>query len=927
MKIRNTLNLWQVTLAGWLLFGFTYTWASTSPSAVSCQSAFSNFTELAQSVSKNAEFSNSAEHHRLFELYRRRFLSGNDTRRTLKDVMDIVKRHPELSKPALREQILTFEQRNYEPSSDLEEVVQRLKNSASQFSAQVVQPEANMGFWQRLLMPFNKEELNGLSRQEQKAKQKEHKAQFREYFYQVFSQRDLAILNSHSIPSQEKTIHVYKILSRIRTQMMEEGKDVKALSQAMVDLVHTSGFRNPHYINMLKSENALDQLKGLEYILEERDRVAVELGFAGHFLELQRELNVDHPIGSTKTENLSQVLLAIQKEIQNSSYVLEGEQVFRVRALSLQESPFRGCLGGDCSTDGYFDLALDPNFLYFTLTDQEFQSSGHITLVLGTAYSQKEKRHVKIAFVDKIQNVSQVMILPMLEAVRLSLEELGYRLGLSVNGGDQNGLSNNEKIRNYMIAEVSSLLGHQLKDFTPHKNHYNFNQGHSRAYNKPRLLEFERYERDFTIEAGEIYTRSKIPEDSIVADLFQKLLSLKDSKKEEDQIRFINQLLFLTKIKELELSEEFAIGYLNSKVRDQQVSFKVRKKALYNLFMIWAKNNEEKICQIGILHILENFSLEERTEIMGDMSNWKNSNEWYRRSFIDIFSHRVITSSISTDTLKAILHSSLGQIIDMNAGWSSLFQAVRTGDQKKVKHFLDLGFDINVRNEYGQTVLFEALQKDLDNGDQSMVKFLLDLGADVNASNTDGQNLLERAAMRGNLSMVKLLLDHGADVNAIERHHETALFELVRYGEISILKLLLDYGANVNIRNHYGETALSVLIRNRGIQSTMIIAQLLLDHGADVNIRNHEGETVLFKVVKYNQEYLIPLLLDHGANVNIRNHYGETVLSIAWKKRDQIAIKKLLAHEGITQSQYAYSRLREMVTTLWSRFFQVVEVN
>ena len=108
---------------------------------------------------------------------------------------------------------------------------------------------------------------------------------------------------------------------------------------------------------------------------------------------------MNHPIGSTKKENLSQILSDIQREIQNSPYTVAGQQVFRVRALSLQESPFRGCLGGDCSTEEYFNLGLDPNFISFTLTNEEFQSSGHITVVLGKARSEKEKSRIKIAFV------------------------------------------------------------------------------------------------------------------------------------------------------------------------------------------------------------------------------------------------------------------------------------------------------------------------------------------------------------------------------------------------------------------------------------------------------------------------------------------------------------------------------------------------
>ena len=632
MKFQKSYVLLKKVFVFAVLFVSCLSWAGSSSTAL-CESTISNLYELATAVTKNAQFSDSKAHRQLFNTYQIQFLGekNNSDERSLEDIMDIVKRYPELSKPIFREQNLTLEQKTYEPPQSLRNVVQRLKNSANQFQAQIFQPEANIGFWQRLLMPLKKEELNGLSQQEKKTKQQQHKAQFRKYFDQVFTPEDQEVLKDDSMTNIEKTIAVYRILERIRTQMIEEGKEVQALSQAMVDLVHTSGFRNPHYTTLLKSQNALDQVTGLEQILNERDIVAMRLNFSNHFSELINSFEVDHPIGSAKKENLSQVLSDIQKEIQNNPYIISGKQVLRVRALSFQESPFRGCLGGDCSTEEYFDLALDPNFIYFTLTNKEMQSSGHITVVLGTALSKKEKRHIKTAFVDKIQNIPQMMILPMLSAVRLSLEEKGYRLGLPVDVGDHNGLSNMETIRDYINSEVNPLFTHQLEDFKPHKNKYNFYQGHSRAYSNPKLLEFERQEGDFTIEAGETHKQSKIPEELKVENLFQEILSWKDSEKEEDQIQFIDHLKSLPKLEELGLSEDFAENYLKSKIKDRQMPFKLRKKALYTLISL----GKRKITNEDILSLMtHHFSENEQKAIVGEISNWIDSNEYYKQDFI-----------------------------------------------------------------------------------------------------------------------------------------------------------------------------------------------------------------------------------------------------------------------------------------------------
>ena len=742
MKTQKSCVLLQKVFVFTALFFSCLSWASSSQ-AVSCKSSFSNLNDLAQAVTKNAEFSSSKTHRRLFEIYQNQFLGErNNTEKSLEDVIDIVKhsKHSKHSKPALREQILTLEQRSYEPSQSLKEIVQRLKNSANQFQAQLFQPEANLGFWQRLLFPLKKEELNGLSKQEKQAKQKEHKTKFRKHFNHILTQEDREILKDDSMNTIEKTIAVYRILDRIKSQMVEENRDVQPLSQAMVDLVHTSGFRNPHYLSMLRSQNALDQIKGLEKILNERDTAAIGLNFENHFSELITSLNIDHVTGSTKKENLSQTLSAIQKAIQNTPYTVAGKQVLRVRALSLQESPFRGCLGGDCSTQLYFELALDPNFIYFTLTNEDFQSSGHITVVLGKAYSKKEEKHIKTAFVDKIQNVPQVMILPMLEAIYLSLEELGYHLGLPVEVGDHNGLyglyglSNMDNIRTYMDSEVNPLLTHELIEFKPHKNKYNFDKGYSKAYSKPKLLEFERQGGDFKIEPGEIYKKSKIPKKLKVEDLFQEILSLRDSEKEEDQIQFISHLKSLSEIEALskEFGGYFTDNYLKSKIKEKQTPFKVRKKALYTFIgrqyaggttlyldtkvywntrnpLKYSKDQIEPRFQNPLYLITSNFSENEQIAIVGEISNWIFSKTHYKKEFMRWFLYEFVKEHIEKK-VQFSFQSIIFNILSKNIKAKELVVELAVElENKKVTKYLFKGITIEKLREFSDFTLFYTL--------------------------------------------------------------------------------------------------------------------------------------------------------------------------------------------------------------------------
>ena len=159
-----------------------------------------------------------------------------------------------------------------------------------------------------------------------------------------------------------------------------------AVGQAMAELVHTVGFGNTAlWVASLKSKDPTQSYEALRKILNERDILAVDLGFEGHFAEMTKKFNA-------KIEDTDPQLKQIEKDIQNQPYTIKGTEVLRLRALSLQESPFRSCMGGDCATGSYFAKALDPNFVYFTFTNNKHESSGVVTVVLGYALNQNGQK-------------------------------------------------------------------------------------------------------------------------------------------------------------------------------------------------------------------------------------------------------------------------------------------------------------------------------------------------------------------------------------------------------------------------------------------------------------------------------------------------------------------------------------------------------
>ena len=88
--------------------------------------------------------------------------------------------------------------------------------------------------------------------------------------------------------------------------------------------------------------------------------------------------------------------------------------------------------------------------------------------------------------------------------------------------------------------------------------------------------------------------------------------------------------------------------------------------------------------------------------------------------------------------------------------------------------------DVNVRDKYGKTALFNSVS------DIPTLRLLLNHGAKVNVRNWEGKTPLVEAAdyptpetVETDMAAIRLLLSHGADVNAKDRDGEMALSRLM----------------------------------------------------------------------------------------------------------------------------------------------------
>ncbi|KAN0134150.1 Ankyrin repeat-containing domain protein [Lactarius tabidus] len=133
---------------------------------------------------------------------------------------------------------------------------------------------------------------------------------------------------------------------------------------------------------------------------------------------------------------------------------------------------------------------------------------------------------------------------------------------------------------------------------------------------------------------------------------------------------------------------------------------------------------------------------------------------------------------------------------------TSLHSALKTGNIIAIKRLLDRGANVNERDEYLHTPLFEASSA----GKLEIARTLINYGGDVNCRSIIGWSPLHIAALSGHIDIARLLLDNGADMNAAQRNYQTPLHLASVNEHHEVVLLLLERGANVQVRNVYGRT-------------------------------------------------------------------------------------------------------------------------
>jgi formylglycine-generating enzyme required for sulfatase activity len=652
----------------------------------------------------------------LFEIYRKiyfgdpyYFISNK-----FDELAEFLDEYPEIEKPPFREYEISTILNSYEAPLALTKFVKSQIQTSAQIRSNLFQIQANLGYWKKLLAYEDPQLDPQLSKDQQKEQLHHNHARFVKYLEKMISVKNqnlLSELKSKDEDYKKKTKALFQTLKYIQEWMNQRGRNTEPLRQAMVDLIQNVGFGNSATRALLKSKNALDQIEGLHKILEERDLVAAELGYKNRFYELQKSLNIEFPSGFSKNEDLRNLIPDFEKEVKAGPKQTQIIDPIRVRTLSLHESPFRSCLGdNDCASRTYFEKALDPNYFYFTMTDSQLHSDGQVALVLGTAYDAELEKKVKIAFVDKIQNISNQKIPVILETLSQIVNEKGYRLALPESVGEHNGVSNFLITRHFIDQEILPKLRHFYSNFIPHSNNYTFKRGYTRVEEniKLKLYDLKINDKNTLIKPGQSYKAFKAHKNLNKEQLITELLLIKESRNPSDLSKYIAMAPLIPKLNRFGLYSSYSFQLDLIKFgRNEELPFKIRKQAITELLLL-VFESEKSIYDLNKFNLTE----AEKTQLLSEIKQWPKTSDLRKNQFMQGFAD-LVRKAVQNEDLEILKTHLENKLLDVNARDESeitlLHYAIAKNKQKVIHWLLQIPqLDLKQKDSLGFTDLEHA---------------------------------------------------------------------------------------------------------------------------------------------------------------------------------------------------------------------------
>ena len=164
----------------------------------------------------------------------------------------------------------------------------------------------------------------------------------------------------------------------------------------------------------------------------------------------------------------------------------------------------------------------------------------------------------------------------------------------------------------------------------------------------------------------------------------------------------------------------------------------------------------------------------------------------------------------------------------------------------KVARLVELGTDINIKDEEGKTLLNKVTVHG-EVGITEKIQTLIDLKANINTRDVRGNTLLHRSAYLSHSKNLQLLLNAGANVNILNYVGESPLHEAARFGTAETVQILLDAGAKTNCPSNDKCKLLDFAKRNNNLIGTAAykaIENVVLIENGETKIPKQKGENI-----------------------------------------------------------------------------------
>jgi ankyrin repeat protein len=136
---------------------------------------------------------------------------------------------------------------------------------------------------------------------------------------------------------------------------------------------------------------------------------------------------------------------------------------------------------------------------------------------------------------------------------------------------------------------------------------------------------------------------------------------------------------------------------------------------------------------------------------------------------------------------------------------NDIFQIVRLNEEAEFDRILPQ-MDINLRNEYGQNLLHEAIAY----GATGLARKLIDNGVDINEADNKGLIPLHYTGLYKDAAIASMIINAGGNLNVRDEHYNTPFWTAVfnAKGNYDVVKVMAANGADALNPNKHGRSPL-----------------------------------------------------------------------------------------------------------------------